>query len=197
VIGVALNWLYFLLRRRRAEQSAEAAAARIGLTRRSESEPGVPVWTGQAIGQPVAIAAHAWATVDEKGPHFTFYATPMVALVAPIDPPLPMMAFVISTSRGATSTWRVGDIEFDQRFQIEVMDVVPLARLLESVELRRSIIGLLGQSTFWSGSGRIVEINRHGVLVIETIPGRRKTAALATEVLAVAAALRNRAAFLG
>jgi hypothetical protein len=196
VIGVALNWLYFRLRRRRAERAAEAAAARIGLARRSDSEPHVPVWTGQAVGQPVAVAAHAWGSLDEHGPHFSFFATPMVAIVAPIDPPLPM-AFVLSTGRGATSTYRTGDVEFDQHFQIEVTDVQPLARLLESADLKRSIAGLLGPSTFWSGSGRIVEITRHGVIVRETSPGRRKTAVLATQVLAVAAALRNRSTFLG
>lgn len=195
-IGVALNWLYFRLRRRRAERCAALAAAHVGMARRDEREPGVPVWHGQALGQPVVVAAHAWGELNEHGPQFTFYGVPMVVVAAPLAPPLPMI-FVLSTARGARSTFRLGDFEFDRHFQIDVMDTHPLTQLLDSHELRRALVALLGPSTFWSGSGRIVEVNRHGVLVRETIPGRRKTQSLATEVAAVAVALRNRASFLG
>jgi hypothetical protein len=195
-IGFALNWLYFRLRRRRAEQCAALAAAHVGMARRDEREPGVPVWHGQALGQPVVVAAHAWGELDERGPHFTSYGFPMVVVAAPLALPLPMR-FVLSTARGARSTVRLGDFAFDQHFQIDAADSDPLTRLLDSPDLRRAIVALRGPSTFWSGSGRIVEITQHGVMVRETIPGRRKTQALAAEVAAVAIALRNRASFLG
>jgi hypothetical protein len=195
VVGFAINSLYFALRRRNAERSASLAAKRLGLASRSDGDPRVPLWQGDAVGQAMIVAAHAWGRLGDDGPQFPFYETPIVAIVAPFQPRL-RPAFVLSTAAHATQTIRTGDIAFDAVFRLDGPDPVLALAIFENDDLRRQIRGLIGPATFWSGSGRIVEVSQHGVLVRETVPRPRTTSALAADVLATALAIRARIRFL-
>ena len=194
-IGFGANWLYFRYRRRNAERCAALAAAQLGLVSRAGGDPSVPLWQGGPVGQTVIVAAHTWASLDAAGARFPFFATPMVAIAAPFDPPLPP-AFVLTTGRDKKQSVRTGDIAFDLEFAVDSQDESSMLAILGNDDVRRGISRLLGERNFWSGSGRAVEITQYGVLVRETVPGSRKTSALAADVLAAALALRNRASFL-
>ena len=194
-LGFGANWLYFRSRRRNAERCASLAAARLGLASRTDGDPSVPLWHGQQVGQTVIVAAHAWGSIDERGPVFPFYATPMVAIAAPFQPPLPT-SFALSTGMGAPQSMRTGDLPFDLVFRLDGRDEPSILVILGNDDVRRGISRLAGKSTFWSGSGRSIEVSHHGVLVRETAPHKHRTPSLAADVLAAALAIRARAAFL-
>jgi hypothetical protein len=193
--GAGLSWLYFRARRRNAEGCAMLAASRLGLTSRTDGDPSVPLWQGQPVGQTVIVAAHAWASLDERGPLFPFFATPMVAIAAPFQPPL-QRSFTIGTAPGAAHSIRTGDLDFDLVFRLDGRDEASILALVGNADVRRGISRLMGERTFWSGSGRNIEITHHGVLVRETMPHRARTPSLAADVLAAALAIRARETFL-
>jgi hypothetical protein len=165
--------------------SAAAAAAALGIAKKTPPDPRIDLYEGASMGCRLFVATHAGVA---PGPAFAFQREPVVAILAYF--PEPLRGLALTTVHMAPRAAQTGDVAFDQWFKLQAGD----AQLLAPAHLRQALMALYAGDP--GGSGILIDVDAERVQVRCSEPRPQRTAQAARAALAAAVKLGQRAAFL-